>query len=437
MFEKEENELKRWKEKYENFELPIDEIDEAIQIGFQKAKETKLVTKPKRKYRIWSFVAAAILLLGLLTSIRVSPTFADYLTKVPGMEKIVELIRDDKGLISAVENKYAQEIGISQEKSGIKVTVDSVIADEQGMVIFYTIDANEPQHNLNIKEVNLKPSNGEELPEHSSSVSLPVEDELNTYTGRIEYFFDKANEQHDFNLDLKIKSNETLEQFSIPFTIKNLEKTKQIYELNKTVIIEGQKITIKKVTIYPLRVAVQVEMDPRNSKKILDFSDIKLVDQNGEVWSKITNGTTAKHISDNERIVYLQSNYFKDPKELYLVINKLQAVDKDKDYILLDTEKQQILQQPNGNFLTDFKKEGSVLKFTLNTKKEFHYSIVGSIYDANGKEVQTSSESQEYYDGGRQEIGITISSKNYTNPLKLKLAFYPEYIQGDAKIRIK
>ncbi|MFD4706803.1 DUF4179 domain-containing protein [Gottfriedia sp. NPDC058432] len=437
MFEKEENELKKLKEKYENIGLPIDEIDEAIQIGFQKAKETKLVTKPRRKSKIWSIVAAAILLLGFLTSIRVSPTFADYLTNIPGMEKIVKLIRDDKGLISAVENKYAQEINISQEKSGIKVTIDSVIADEQGIVIFYTIDAKETQHNFTLKEVSLKPSNGEKLPEHSSSFDLPVEDELNTYTSKIEYFFQKTNVQKDFNLDLKIKSKEVSEQFSIQFSLKNLEKTKQIYELNKTVTIEGQKITIKKVTVYPLRVAVQVKMDPNNTKKILDFTDFELLDQNGEVWSKITNGTTANILSDNERIIYLQSNYFKDPKELYLVINKLQAVDKDEEYILVDTEKQQILKQPKGNYLTDLKKEESELKFTLNTKKEFHYSLVESIFDANGKVVQTSSESQEYDDGGKQVVGITISTKDYVNPLKLKLAFYPEYIQGDAKIRIK
>ncbi|WP_176547236.1 DUF4179 domain-containing protein [Bacillus sp. AFS053548] len=439
MFEKEERELKNLKEKYENVDIPLDEIDEAIQIGFQNAKEVKMITKPKRKFRIWSIIAAAIFLFGILTSIRVSPTFADYLTKVPGMEKIVEMVRmsDDKGLLSAVENNYAQKIGTSQEKNGINVTIDSVIADEQDIVVFYTINSKSKQKNFEIKSAYLKPSNGEELPDHSLSFGDTVNEVGGQYTSTVEYDFNEPYEQQDFNLELSIKNEKQSAQFSIPLSIKKHEKTNQIYELNKTVMIEGQKITIKKVTIYPLRVAVQVEMDPSNSKKILDFSNIKLVDQNGEVWSKITNGTTAKNISDNERIVFLQSNYFKNPKELYLVINKLQAVDKDEDYILVDTDKQQILKQPKGNFVTDFKKDGNDLTFTLNTKKEFHYSLVGSIFDANGKEVQTSSGSTEYHDGGKQIEGITISSQNYTNPLKLKLAFYPVYIKGDAKIRVK
>ncbi|PEC48432.1 hypothetical protein CON00_16105 [Bacillus sp. AFS096315] len=440
MFEKEERELKNLKEKYENVDIPLDDIDEAIQIGFQNAKEVKMFKKPKRKFRIWSIVAAAVFLFGILASIRVSPTFADYLTKVPGMEKIVEMVRvrHDKGLLSAVENKYAQKIGTSQEKNGIKVTIDSVIADEQDIVLFYTIDSNSKQKNFEIDEAYLKPSNGEKLPEHSLSFGGTVDKVRGQYTSTVEYDFDKPYEQQDFNLVLKIKNVKQSAQFSIPLSIKKHEKTNQIYELNKTVMIENQKIKIKKVTIYPLRVAVQVEMDPSNSKKILDFSGIKLVDQNGEVWSKITNGTAAKIISDNERIIFLQSNYFKDPKELYFVINKLQAIDKEDEYLVIDTEKQKILKQPRGNYLSDLKKEGDTIFFTLNTKKEFNYDMIGSITDANGKEIEMNESYMEGNVNNKQIIGFKISSRQkYMNPIKIDLVSFPSYIEGDAKVRVK
>ncbi|WP_165346770.1 DUF4179 domain-containing protein [Gottfriedia acidiceleris] len=440
MFEKEERELKNLKEKYENVDIPFDEIDEAIQIGFQNAKEVKMITEPKQKFRIWSIVAAAIFLFGILASIRVSPTFADYLTKVPGMEKIVEMVRvrQDKGLISAVENKYIQKIGTSQEKNGIKVTIDSVIADEQDIVLFYTIDSKSKQKNFVINAAYLKPSNGEKLPEHSLSFGGTVDKVRGQYTSTVEYDFNKPYEQQDFNLVLNIKNEKQSAQFSIPLSIKKHEKTNQIYELNKTVMIENQRIKIKKVTIYPLRVAVQVEMDPSNSKKILDFTDIKLVDQNGEVWSKITNGTTAKIISDNERIVFLQSNYFKDPKELYFVINKLQAIDKEDEYLIVDTEKQKILKQPKGNYLSDLKKEGDTIFFTLNTKKEFNYDMIGSIFDANGKEIEINESYMEGNVSNKQRIGFKISSRQkYMNPIKINLVSFPSYIEGDAKIKVK
>jgi len=440
VFEKEERELKNLKEKYENVDIPLDEIDEAIKIGFQNAKEVKKITKPKRKFRIWSIVAAAIFLFGILASIRVSPTFADYLTKVPGMEKIVEMIRerDDKGLLSAVENNYAQKIGTSQEKNGIKVTIDSVIADEQNIVVFYTISSKSKQQNFKVNLASLQPIDGKELPEHSLSFGGTIDEVGGHNTSTVEYDFDEPYKQQDFKLVLKVKSGKQTEQFSIPLSIKKHEKTNQIYELNKTVMIEGQRITIKKVTIYPLRVAVQVEMDPSNSKKILDFSDIKLVDRNGEVWSKINNGTSAKIISDNERIIFLQSNYFKDPKELYFVINKLQAIDKEDEYLIIDTEKQKILKQPKGNYLSDLKKEGEAIFFTLNTKKEFNYDMIGSISDANGKVIEIN---ESYVTGNvsnKQEIGFKISSsQKYMNPIKINLEAFPSYIEGDAKVRVR
>ncbi|WP_179874466.1 DUF4179 domain-containing protein [Bacillus sp. AFS002410] len=439
MFEKEENELKNWKEKYENIDLPIDEIDEAIQIGFQKGKASNKIHKKKRLTKIWSILAASIFLFGILAGIRVSPTFADYITKVPGMEKIVQKIRqsNDKGLLSAVENKYAQKIDVSQEKDGIKVTIDSVIADEQEIVVFYTIKGKSKKQNFEINVANLKAADGKELPVHS--LSFEGENEYKgSHTSTVECDFNEPYEQKDFKLDLKVKSGEDKEQFSIPFSIKKHEKTNQIYNLNKTVVIDGQKIKIKKLTIFPLRVAMNVEIDPSNTKEILDFPDIRLVDQNGEVWS--SNGMSEGGASELEKTYYLQSNYFKDPKELYLVINGLQAIDKEDEYLEVDTEKQKILKQPKGDYLTDFQKEGETIWFTLNTKNEFNYSMFGgsSIIDAKGKEIEINESYGASFEDNKKRVGFKISSsQKYTNPIKIKLVFFPSYIEGETKIRVK
>src|ERR1700730_16497879 len=65
--------------------------------------------------------------------------------------------------------------------------------------------------------------------------------------------------------------------------------------------------------------------NPHNTKRILNFDDLRLVDENGTTWNKINDGETAKQISKDESIIYLQSNYFRNPKKLSLVINKIQA----------------------------------------------------------------------------------------------------------------
>ncbi|MGE6260014.1 DUF4179 domain-containing protein [Heyndrickxia sporothermodurans] len=437
MFDKEEKKIAVWKEKFEHIDIPIEKIDQAIHRGFHKGKSEGRIKKYKKKIRIWPGVAIAILFIGFLTSIRVSPAFANYISTIPGMEKIVDFIRDDKGLLAAFENNYAQEMGISQEKNGMKVTINSVIADEQGLLIFYTIKAKDKQKRLQVENVDLQTMDGKKLPEASYSFGTPAENETKNYNDSIEYFFTKPIRQKDFKLKIKVKTSEGSEHFTLNFSIKKQEQAPQIYHVNKTVIIEGQKIKLKKVTVYPLRVAVQVVADPNNTKKILNFQDLRLVDQNGEVWSKIQNGTTATKISDSESIIYLQSNYFKKPKELYLVMNKLQAVDKDEAYLLVDTEKKKILKQPKGNNLTNLKLTGSNMVFTFNTKQKFNYFIFGSIIDAKGNQFQGEESNSAGLNENKQKIELSLPSKNYTNPLKIVLEFYPSWIEGNVKVKVK
>ena len=56
---------------------------------------------------------------------------ANAVASIPGMEKFVDFIRDDKGLASAIENEYYQELNISSEKEGVTLTLDGVLADER------------------------------------------------------------------------------------------------------------------------------------------------------------------------------------------------------------------------------------------------------------------------------------------------------------------
>ncbi|MDH4615729.1 DUF4179 domain-containing protein [Brevibacillus sp. AY1] len=49
-------------------------------------------------------MTASALLVGFFFSIRLSPVVAAYVSHIPGMEKLVDLIRDDKGLQRATES---------------------------------------------------------------------------------------------------------------------------------------------------------------------------------------------------------------------------------------------------------------------------------------------------------------------------------------------
>jgi Family of unknown function (DUF5643)/Domain of unknown function (DUF4179) len=437
MYKREEEQLNDFKKEYDNIPVSLDKLDHAIMGGFNKAKLEERNSSRKKK-RIYSFIAAALLLIGLFSSIRISSVFASYISEIPGMEKIVELIRDDKGRLAALENKYYQEQGVSDKNGDLTVTIDGTIADEKGIVIFYTIESEEQLKDIMFDNVKIRAKDETVLDEAFISFGDAHSSEKgeDTFSGEIEYFFEVPIEPKEYIVELKIKEK----SFSIPFTLKEFKEKKE-YAIHQTMELEGQKINVEKVTIYPLRAAVKLKMDSSNKKQILQLDDLRLVDENNEVWGKITNGVTASGDKDSDQEIYLQSNYFKEPKELYLVLNSAQAIDKDNAVVVVDTENLAILKQPAGDKLSNVRKEYGQLVFDLHVKKSSNYSGMGfgTITDAQGNEIESHAQSMSAdEESNLRMVGIELPLlKTEQNPITIELDFYPLWIKGNEKIRIK
>ncbi|MEI5907528.1 DUF4179 domain-containing protein [Bacillus spongiae] len=434
MFKREEEQLHHLKQDLENTPVSLDSLDKAITAGFNRAK-TEEKKRTRKKKGFYSFLAAALLLIGFFSTIRVSPAFASYISGIPGMEKIVELIRDDKGRMAAVEHEYYQEIGVSDKKGSLQVTIDGAISDEMGIVLFYTLESDKKIKDIRIDKVNLKAKNGTPLDEASSSYGEPHRSDEGeySYSGEIEYFFEVPLTAKEYVVDIEVKGR----QYSLPITLNEFKEKKE-YPVNQSLELEGEKINIEKVTIYPIRAAVHLEVDPNNKRQILHLEDLRLVDENNEVWGKISNGVTGSGNKDSKQEIYLQSNYFKEPKELYLVLNNAQAIDKDNATVVVDTEKLEILKQPAGSHLNNVRKENGELVFDLRTNREFNYFIFSKVIDAQGKELEHSTQSMSTYEKGVRRIGMNLPAIiSSQNPITIELSYYPKWIKGKDKIKIK
>ncbi|CEG25541.1 DUF4179 domain-containing protein [Bacillus sp. B-jedd] len=441
MHNPEEEKLADYKRFVDGLPVPEDLLDSAIMAGFEKGKIEK---KRSRRWMkaVFSVAAAAVMLIGFFTSIRLSPAFAGYVSELPGFAKIVDLIQGDKGIIAALESEYDQEIGAASTKNGVTFTVTRAIADETGLVLFYTIDTLKERQEINLNDVQLKGTDGKRFAlgsfsfgNHANSVKGEK-----SFAGTLEFQFTEPLEARAFNLKVNIEGTE----HEVDFNLTKEISAKKEYVLNKTVEIEGQKVTFEKVEIYPLRVAIHVKMDPANTKRLLNFDQIRLVDEHGETWNKISNGITATGgPADEKRVLYVQSNYFKEPEKLYLIPGKIQALDKNDAYMIVDTEKKQILKQPQPNKYYGVRVEDGYL--WMRIKGEFHYFPFSSMKDADGKDIERNGGDTSYgeqvttYGEGYTEHGIGIAAgKNvYKNPLKLEIAFYPAWIESQEKVRIK
>ncbi|PIC84018.1 DUF5643 domain-containing protein [Sporosarcina sp. P1] len=266
------------------------------------------------------------------------------------------------------------------------------------------------------------------------------EGENYTYKDRITYQFSELytsrNQSFDLKIAIKLKGEETV--FSVPFTVPEQIKPSEVYAIYKEVDIKGQKFRVEKVMISPLRLGVKISIDPDNTMKILQFEDMRLEDEKGEVWGSIRNGTTAFGGEDGKYTFFLQSNYFSQPEKLYLRINKVQTLKVEEAFAEVNTETGGWLNQPKDQKIQLLQSNKHHAEFIMKNSgdEEFPFFFIGSAIDANGEEVETPM-TGKFREEEATHWNLNFDRTDYVNPLRLELFAYPNYLEGDMKIELK
>ncbi|EMS69449.1 DUF4179 domain-containing protein [Ruminiclostridium cellobioparum] len=452
---------------FDNIKIPED-IDKYITKGIDRGRR-KMAAK---RIKMFSAVMGSLLLVMFITGIRVSPVFASNVARIPGLNYIVELVGLDKGLSAAVENEYIQHIDKSVEYENIKFTIKDVIADNSGIIVFYSLE-NKGSHIMpRIRDVKLTDSKGADL---KMSIGYDAAQyEGKNFEGKIE-FYSNENQSEGIpdNLVLKVGLEEqrklkeseispkdnTPEQntgmpgnlqaisgsWQIPFTIdrEKLSGAEKMYNINQTVEVEGQKIKFEDIRIYPIKSILSVSLDPANTKKLFTFEDLKLMDENGEEWGRIVNGLSGSNPGGDRQTLNFQSNYFTKPKELYITGNYIRALDKDKCYFTVDTANGKILYSPfNLLSLTDITVGKDQMFLSAEMKRNAPYSdknfsITNEAFDSNGHPLTIISEGMEGGDESSCYYHYNLKlGSGFKGPVTFKLCDYPSRISGRFTVKI-
>lgn len=420
--ERESNKINTYKQALHQMDIPEASLQQAIHSGFQKAKSERKAPFHGKKLLI-SVAMVAFLLVGWIASIQ-----------------IYELVKGNKGLMLAIEHNYFEEIGVSQKKNGLDVTIDGAIADKKGLVLFYTLKSDKKEKELFMEDVQVLNEQGEKIPVSSVNYGPAhySEDGKNKYHGKIEIFFAESIDTTSFHLEFKMGGGGRDDRYQIPFSIDKDIMKREVYPVDETIEMDKQKINVSKVVVSPLRVAVHMQIDPNNTKHLVDFPDIHLVDETGETWGEVAVGLTTEYISEQEQIIYLQSNYFKEPEELYLVLKEVQAINKSESKVVVDVKEETVLEQPSGNKFSDFEIKGHDLIFTMPREDEFPFSLFGAVKDADGNELTVPSVGY-HYDTEQKTNKYTVWVKDLSeqqSPITLDLEFYPEWIWLDEEVSV-
>ncbi len=442
MYEKEEKQLTEWKKHIDEQDVPDKNLDEAILSGVARAKSEQKSSRFNYKV-ILGLTALFLLLVGCVATIwLVNP----------------ELLADNEGLKDAMNHEYYQVIDEVRASNGLEVTIQGAIVDEKGFVLFYRVETDEKYQEVFMEDFEMTDKQGNDIEWSSASYGTPnyTEKGAKKFEGKMEMFTVDELSTFDFIASFKLRAqpmdgvenNGVRATFEIPFSLnKNEIAPKFEYVLNETVEIEGQKISFKKMTIYPLRAELVIEIDESNTKELLDFPDIKMVDGTGKERGKIMNGVTSTYLNEemNKRIIYLQSNYFTDPKELYITLNeiKIQALDKDELEVVVDLDEEKIVKQPASGKFVDFEVKGRHLEFTLQHEEEFPFGAFAHVEDEDGNVLEVLSSGMYWIPDEKEQSGhYSVEIKGLSKmkgKLVLPLSFYPEWIEAtdDVKIKVK
>ena len=423
--------------------IPVDQLDTySQQAGISRLRKQR----KRRKRFIQSSIAVAVVMIALIGSIRVSPAFANTLAQIPGLKPLVEMISLDKGMQDIINNDYYEAINKSQTIDGKTLTITGVVADESGMIISYKLDSNEDL--ANVSGVNVDVTQGKKDINETTVGASWSSLEKGTFSveNKIEVAAKKGIDYSIKDFAVKLSLNERPETvFKVPFTLKNDIKKSNHYMINKDVIIDGQRITIHKLIVSPLRTELKLSIDPTNTKKILDFEDIRIYDENGEIWGKIKNGFVGYGEStDKSFSLLLESNYFRLPKNITIEFQEIEAIDKEDQYIVVDLEKKKVLSQPkNMNLeLLDVKDTFEIVYKVPRYKKQehIHAGVLGDLIDANNKVFHPYStwlsgqkDSHKMGQFYNVEYGVSVPE----SPVKIEIARYEQYLNGVGRLNVQ
>ncbi|WP_304414441.1 DUF4179 domain-containing protein [Brevibacillus aydinogluensis] len=447
-WEQTEQQLSEIRERYQHVAVP-EQADRYILAGMAEARRRQMRTQ--RLHRIgWSALTACVLMLGLVFSIRLSPAVAAYVSRVPGLKPLVELIQYDKGLQMAAQHGLTQQVGRSAVRGKVSFTVDQVLMDQKRMLIVYTIKNAEPGHVTKLEKLELYDPEGNQLKAGFSWSHKPADKEAVVSQNKLDVYW-----QDDVPIPDRITAKVTLsvdnqvwEPLSVDIPIDKstyADLTEKVYPVNKTVIVDGQAITVERVTVYPTQTEVAIRFDPKNSKRIFGFDNLRLVNEEGESFAFWGNGVSSHSVDEDSVVYYLESSYFTPPEKLYVTADGIRALDKENLHVVIDAKTGRLLQAPDDRLRVEaLRQNEDVVGLDLALRVEegdLHqlHPLVRDLYDDRGNEYE-HVQGTSYAYGGVQYFGELFkrkTEKGVPSTYRFTLSDYPAKLNGDFTVGIK
>ncbi|TMV48199.1 DUF4179 domain-containing protein [Paenibacillus mesophilus] len=436
----------------------VDYIRAGISKGRTFRRRYRLIRAVKRSV-YYGTAAVLVLLIGLIGMIRFSPVVASGLSHIPLLQQLVEKVRADRSIQLAARHDYIQHVAASADRDGITLTIDSMIADEWRVVLFYTLRYDEKKY----VDVSLGGIEFYDAQEGSFGLDnrLPVVGRYdksvwptgadlmrkgNTIQGKSEFRF---NTPQQLPSRIKLKAGMSAEPVQLgrsiplmgewvvelPVDREKFYGERKTLPIRQTVTVGGQRIHFRQATLYPTVVQLDYEFDAQNEKQIFGIDDLRLVDDTGREWAQLDMEIVSPEFASDVRAVYFESMYFETPRSLTLYASRVRALEKNRLQVTVDVQKKQLLQSPTDRLKLEditvvtsrFWPDAYELVFTMDKpdhpKTDLRPIILRPDTDAAGRRLLGSSGQSGTNDGGSR-YEFKTPDTNFVSPLTFTIVDY-------------
>lgn len=384
----------------EEYEAMLAEL-ETVPVTDSVGRARKLCAKRTRlRHSLISTIAAFCVFVGM---INVSPTVSAACREIPLLKELVELLTFNPSLRIAIEHDYVQMVGQEQTKDDVTARIEYLIVDQKQVNIFFTLTSGVYEY-LDYTP-KLLDGNGEHLRVAMSYGGTPQEeDDLRQIT--IDFVDENVPDYLELTFQVREMSSVYEETeapeaqigdqwpdfqepeifteltFDLHFDPQYTGQGKNV-ELNKTVELDGQKITLTDMEIYPTHIRINVREDENNTAwlKSLKFY---LELENGFRIETISNGISATGSEDTPSMVSYraESSFFYDADCIRLCITSADLLDKDREKLYVNLQTLESDQMPQGVKLWSAERKSSGTELTLLVQESEinHVQVLSSTY---------------------------------------------------------
>ncbi len=466
----------------EEYNSLLEELDEApLKLDF--ALDRALLKRREHTRRVHR---AAFAPLGTIAAIfavfvllvNVSPTFAYAAGRLPVLRDLAKFVAMSPSLSAAVENEYVQPMGLEQSADGITAKIEYVIVDQKQLNIFYTLSSDSYKNLMADPDI----SGADESKLDGFSVIFGDPGETNDNLRRITVDFPQGTMPDALDLKLRIKKSDVAEYNATAAPAKestlessyfsdNSVESEQLTEISFTLrfdptytatgenilldspfVLDGQRIILSSVGIYPTHMRFKLNDDENNTAWITGLS-YYVENEKGERFEGISNGISAygKESSPMLQQFMLESPFFSKSKHLTLYITGVSWLDKsmEKVHVNLKTKTADALPEGVEFVSSDKYYSGWLLKFTATSLKKDcaqqiwsteYYDSQGNKYDINNysfTSVGSSYQEGSTNEAAKNQYSVWLPLKDYPYDEVWLCPAYSRHITLDTPVSIE